>query len=162
MKKQNLLLFISIFRAVESKPRYYPQQEYIPVGCVSPAIVDVRGGVPVAETPWPGQRPPPRQRLPRHDRDPQGRDPIRVETTWPGQTDACENITFPRLRLRAVNIVACQVNNKCLCSGFCTVFLSILSEWFHKWRKVGACNHSTLPGKKTRYSKTKKAIHWSI
>ena len=71
----------------------FVKQECIPVGCVLPAAVAVRGGglhqsPPTAS----GTRPPPRTR------HPPGPDTPPVNRI----TDTCKNITFPQPRLRAV------------------------------------------------------------
>ena len=85
------------------------KQERIPVGCVPPAH-SRNGGVSVTRDPSP-QTETPLDRT--HwtetplDRNPHGQRPLWIETPLNrdhpcGQTDTCENITFAKLRLRAV------------------------------------------------------------
>ena len=114
--------------------RFYPycywtylQQEYIPVGCVPSAAVAVsrgrgclpreivwlRGCLPRGLSTWgclPGGVYPPGP-IGRHPPGPRGRHPLRPSGRHPPTlwteflAHACENITFPQLLLRTVNIL---------------------------------------------------------
>ena len=85
------------------------RQECIPVGCVPPTAVAVRGAISTRHSPPSRSRTPPPWSMHPPDQAPPGpgtpRDQTLREQAHPPVnriTDTCKNITFPQLRLRAV------------------------------------------------------------